>query len=231
MKRRYQVFCMMLAISTSIFAFDFSFAGGSLGVLIINNTVPESAPNPVVTPIGGFAGFTLAEQSSSSQGFLFTPSLDILWLNYENREGRAIPTESEQGSGNNVFVIGLLLDLPVGYFFSFGPAVNENLLHRFSAGIFTGTSFLLRICFNGDTTEAYAEQMEENRKAVAQYLWDKGRWFYPMLGARFSVILQESFTFNISAKWYIPVFNLWTDTKPFLDASMLAIQLAMQVSL
>lgn len=226
MKRRYQVFCIVLVISTSLFAFDFSYAGGSLGVLIINNTVPESAPSPVVNTIGGIAIFTIAEP-----GLFFSPALDILWVNYENRDGRAVPTESEQGSGNNVFVIGLLLDLPIAYSFSFGPAINERLMHRFSASIFGGTSFLFRICFNGDATEAFAEQMEENRKAVAHYLWDKGRWFYPMIGTRFSIILQESFTFTMGVKWYIPVFNLWTDTSPFLDASMLAIQLAMQVSL
>ncbi|HOT59295.1 MAG TPA: hypothetical protein P5519_08040 [Spirochaetia bacterium] len=239
--KKYLCILAIFLTSYSVFAFDITHAGGSLGVLIINNTVPESAPNPVVNTIGGFANFTFtsvpgfAPGSSVpgfAPGFFLSTALDILWLNYENRDGIAVPTETETGNGNNVFVIGLLLDVPLGYVFYFGPPVTESLPHRFSATLLAGTSFLFRICMNGDTTEAYASVMEQNRIAVAQYLWGNGRWFYPMISGKFGIVLQETFTFTVGAKWYIPIFNLWTtDDNSFFNASMLAIQLAMQISL
>lgn len=230
--KKYLCILAIFLASYTVFAFDITHAGGSLGVLIINNTVPESAPNPVVNTIGGFANFTFTSVPGFTPGFLFSTALDILWFNYENRDGIAVPTEAETGGGNNVFVIGLLLDIPFGYVFYFGPPVTETLPHRFSATLLAGTSFLFRICMNGDTTEAYASEMEQNRIAVSQYLWGSGRWFYPMLGGKFGIVLQEAFTFTVGVKWYIPIFNLWTpDDNSFFNASMLAIQLAMQISL
>lgn len=241
--KKYLCVLAVFLASYTAFAFDITHAGGSLGVLLINNTVPESAPNPVVNTIGGFVNFTFTSGSGVAPssgiaapvfapGFLLSTALDILWLNYENRNGVAVPTETETGGGNNVFVIGFLLDVPFGYVFYFGPPVTETLPHRFSATLLAGASFLFRICMNGDTTEAYANEMEQNRIAVAQYLWDSGRWFYPMVGGKFGIVLQETFTFTLGVKWYIPLFNLWTtDNNSFLNASMLAIQLAMQISL
>ncbi len=207
-------------------AIDIIAAGGSLGILIISNTVEGSAPNPVVNTLGGFMVLRLAEPELD-----LVPSLDILWLNYENRDGRAIPTEVETGNGNNVFALGFLLDLPVCMTFRFGPPVTENTANRFAASIFGGTSFLFRICTKGDTDPESAALMEENLAAVASWLWGGGRWFYPMIGTRFSVVLQDNFTFQIGVKAYIPIFNLWNAEPNVIDAGMLNIQLAMQAKL
>ncbi len=226
MKRIVSIAAFALLALQAPAALDLEAATGRFGVSILNNTVSvtTSAPSPVMNTLGGSAILTFAD------GFFLTfePGLDLFWTNYENLAGRAVPTENERGAGNNVFVLGFLLDVPLVATLRFGSALSETIPHRFAVGFSMGPAFVLRAGFKYDLTGDQAA-MEANQKAVVAYFWEKGRWFYPAAGIRFEIALQERFTFLVGVRGFLPIFNAWTGTKPFLDHSMLHIVIGMRV--
>jgi len=219
----------MLITLGQLAAFDIEAATGRFGVDILNSDVPgvTLAPSPVMTTLGGSAIFSFA------QGFFLTlePGLDLFWTNYENLDGRAVPAEIERGAGNNIFILGFLLDIPLTATVRFGPSLGETIANRFAVAFSLGPSFVFRAGFKYDNTIAVQELMAANQKAVLSYLWAQGRWFYPAAGIRFEYALQERFTFQVGVREFLPVFNAWTGTTPFLDHNMLHIIIGMRVTL
>ncbi|GAB1455682.1 hypothetical protein MASR2M48_09890 [Spirochaetota bacterium] len=97
------------ACAFSVQAMDFEAASGRFGVAIVSNDSGLGAAGPVVNTLGGSVAISFLK------GFFLSlqPSLDLYWTNYEWASGRAVPTESERGEGNNAFVLGFIVDLPV----------------------------------------------------------------------------------------------------------------------
>lgn len=210
---------ILCAVPFAAHAFDVSQASGRFGVAIVNNS-EDSAPSPVLNTLGGSV-----ELSFKDDYFLtLEPGLDLMWTNYEWYDGRrAAPTPAETGGGNNVFVLGLLMDVPVVFSFP--------IADRFSAAVSVGTAFLLRISMPGDTTAGYETQMADNLSKVSTYFWQAGRWWYPSASIRLNVWLQEGFTFALAVRGFLPLFNAWTKDAPFWDAAILHATLSMYVRL
>ncbi len=198
---------------------DIEAAIGRFGVAIVNNSSGEGAASPVVNTLGG--GVVVSFQ----KGFFLNlqPGLDLYWTNYEWSVDRAVPTETETGGGNNAFVLGLILDLPVTASYSF----NE----RIGVSGSLGTAFLFRLAFTGDDTAGYEATMASNLALIRSYLWSQGRWFYPSVSLRMDVYLQQNFTFAFGARGFIPLFNLWSGNPEFFDEGILQITMAMVVGL
>ncbi len=218
MKRPAALIVTLLA-AMAAHSLDLTMASGRFGVAIITNTEP-TAPNPVLNTLGGSLELTFRE------GYSLTvePALDVLWTNYEWYEDRrAAPTPAETGGGNNVFVLGFLIDLPVVASFRFSE--------RLSGAVSAGPAFLFRASFAGDTTAAVADLMAANLAKVSAYFWQAGRFFYPSAALRFDVFLQEGFTFAIGVRGFLPLFNAWAGDAGFWDAAILHVTLAMRVDL
>ncbi|MBN1520055.1 MAG: hypothetical protein JW923_08195 [Spirochaetales bacterium] len=209
---------LVLASALPAAAMDLDAITGRFGVAIINNTAP-TAPNPVINTLGASFNLPFSEDSL----FSFDPALDILWTNYEWYDGRAAPTESETGEGNNVFVLGFLLDLPV--------VVNVRFSDKLGGAFSLGPAFLLRVSFKGDTTEGLEATMDENLRLVSAYFWQSGRWLYPSTAFRFDVFLQEGITFSIGARGFLPLFNAWDPGIAFWDHAMIHVTLGMRIRL
>ena len=227
MKRLSAIIVCTFVLLQTLAALDIEAATGRFGVDILNNTLPVtiSAVSPVMNTLGGSVIITFAD------GYFLTlePGLDLFWTNYENLDGRAVPTEYERGAGNNVFVLGFLLDVPLTATLRFGAPVSETIPHRFAVGFSLGPAFVLRAGFKYDLTAGMEAAMAENQKAVVSYFWEKGRWFYPAAGIRFEIALQERFSFLVGARGFLPIFNAWTGTTPFLDHSMIHFLIGMRV--
>jgi len=205
-------------------AFDLESFTGKFGVAVINierfDTSQPMAPVPIVNTLGLGLGFPFAEGSS----WAFRPALDALWTNYtwDDSSGRALPTEAETFGGDNVFVLGLLLDLPVSYDF--------RLSERLGGGVQLGLAALMRISLPGDPNLP-REAVEEKLAKVAAYFWGAARWLYPSFGLRLDVFLQEGFTFELGLRGFLPIFNLWTGDAPFGDHLTGHVSLGMRLAL
>jgi len=213
-----------IAIAAPLAAIDLESITGKFGVAVINiersDDSQPMAPIPIVNTLGLGLGLPFAEGSA----WALRPALDFLWTNYEWDAGsnRAIPTESEQTGSNNVFVLGLLLDLPVSYDFRFSE--------RLGGGVQLGLAALMRISLPGDPNLP-REEVEENLAKVSSYFWGAARWLYPSFGLRFDVFLQEGFTFVLGLRGFLPIFNAWTGDAPFLDHLTGHVSLGMRLAL
>ncbi len=205
-------------------ALDFDAVTGKFGVAIINiellDETAASAPTPVVNTLG--ASFNLLFSPDSP--WAFAPALDLLWTNYEwsAADNRALPTESEQNGLNNIFMLGFMLDAPVVRSFRFSE--------RLGGAAQAGLAFLVRLSFPGDAQNADSEELQANMAKVSSYFWGKARWLYPSFGLRMDVFLQEGFTFALGFRYFLPIFNAWTDDAPFFDHGTLHITLGMRIS-
>jgi hypothetical protein len=219
MKRLPAIAILVILGSGVCGALDIEAATGRFGVAIVNNSSGQGAAGPVVNTLGG--GIVV----SFLKGYFLNvqPSLDLYWTNYEWSVDRAVPTETETGGGNNAFVLGFLLDLPVTATYSF----NE----RIGVSGSLGTALLIRLAFAGDNTASYQDEMASNLASIASYLWSQGRWLYPSVSLRMDVYLQQNFTFAFGARGFIPIFNLWTGNPKFFDEGILQITMAMIVGL
>lgn len=200
-------------------AMDIDGFSGRFGVAVINN---QSDPIPVIPRLNTLGGSMMV--SFAPDFFLsLQPGLDLYWTNYKWFEDRAVPTESETGDGNNAFILGFILDIPLTATFDF----NE----RFGAAVALGPSFVLRVPFANDDTAGSEDAMAANLDSIASYLWSSGRWFYPSASLRFHVFLQQNFTFAFGVRGSLPVFNAWTDNPNFWDEGILHITMAMLIGL
>jgi len=218
---------LLLLCTASAAALDIDSAIGRFGVNILANTVPNSAPSPVLNTLGGAISISFADDF----WLFFEPGLDLFWTNYGNYDGRAVPVEYEAGDGNNVFVLGFLVDLPLLATVRFGELLQPELKKRFALSLSLGPAFVLRAGFKGDTTAAVADKMLVNQAAVIKYFWTEGRWFYPSAGLRFEALLQDRFTFVLGLRGFAAAANWWTGLTPWYDHAMLHVMIGMRVAL
>jgi hypothetical protein len=206
-------------------ALDLAAFSGRFGVGIMNiaydseeqSQVPPPPPSPVsVSTLGGSMTISFAEDF-----FLgLEPALDLLWTNYQWFDGRrAVPTEYEESSDNNAFILGFIIDLPLVASFR----INDRLGGSFGLG----PAFLLRAAFAGDPNARDDPDLKDNISSILSYFWSEGRWFYPSATLRMNVFLQEGFTFGLGVRGSMPVFNAWTKDVGFWDHGMLHITLGM----
>ncbi len=200
-------------------ALDLEAASGRFGVIVINNQHDAIPLLPVTNTLGGSVVVSFAK------GFFLSlqPALDLYWTNYKWQEGRAVPTETETGQGNNAFVLGFILDLPVTATFSFSS--------RVGGAASLGPAFILRAAFAYDQTASEQESMAANLASIASYFWQAGRWFNPSVALRFDVYLQENFTFAFGVRGLFPIHNLWNGNPNVLDEGLLHVTMAMLVGL
>lgn len=209
-----------LTAVVSAFSLDIEAATGRFGVAIIyNGSGVTGTSDAIVNTLGG--GIALSFQ----KGFFLTlqPNLDFYYTTYEWNDGRAVPTPAETGGGNNAFVVGFILDLPITASLRFND--------RIGAAASIGPAFVLRAAFANDDTAAYADEMAANLASIASYFWSAGRWFYPSASLRLEVYLQQNFTFVFGARGFMPVFNAWTGNDDFWDESIVQISMAMLIGL
>lgn len=217
--KRLVTLALALIASSSAWAMDLSVATGRFGVMIIRN-VEDTAPNPVLNTLGGSVELTLGNLSFMT----LEPGLDVMWSNYEWFEDRrAAPTPAETGEGNNVFVLGMLLDVPLVF--------SARFSERLGGAASIGTSLLFRASFAGDTTVGTEAAMAYNLSRVSAYFWQAGRWLYPSAALRFDVYVQDGYTFAVGLRGFLPLFNAWTGDVSFWDAAMLHVTLGMRVTL
>lgn len=162
---------------------------------------------------------------SFQKGFFLTlqPSLDLYWTNYEWASGRAVPTESERGEGNNAFVLGFIIDLPVTATLRFSE--------RLGGAAAIGTALVMRASFGNDDSAGVEAAMASNLSSIASYFWSAGRWIYPSFALRLDVYLQQNFTFAFGVRGLLPIFNAWTGNPNFFDEGIVHITMAMLVGL
>lgn len=220
MKRSLLAALCLAALFSRVYALDLEAASGRFGVAIINNESGlPSTLSPVVNTLGGsvIVGF--------AKGFFLTlqPGLDLYWTNYEWNTGRAVPTVIETGGGNNAFILGFMLDLPLTATLRFSD--------RLGGAAALGPAFVLRAAFANDQTAGVEETMAENLARMIDYFWQEGRWFYLSGALRFDVYLQQNFTFAISVKGFMPIYNAWTGNPKFLDEGILHVTMSMLVGL
>jgi len=210
---------LALSALAAVGALDIEAASGRFGVIVIANEYDKTPVVPVTNTLGG------SIVVSFSKGFFLSlqPSLDLYWTNYKWYEGRAVPTETETGEGNNAFVLGFIVDLPVTATFAFSS--------RVGGAASLGPAFLLRAAFAYDQTPSEQDTMAANLSSIVGYFWQAGRWFNPSAALRFDVYLQENFTFAFGARALFPIHNLWNGGAALIDEGLLHITMAMIVGL
>ena len=219
MKRIVLAAALLAAAIASAAAWDLEAASGRFGVIIVNNQYDPLPLVPVTNTLGGSVAI------SFSKGFFLSlqPALDLYWTNYKWYEDRAVPTESETGEGNNAFVLGFIVDLPLTASFRFGE--------RIGGAFGLGPAFVLRASFKNDATAGVEDAMVANLAAIASYFWADGRWLYPSASLRFDVYLQQNFTFAFGVRGLMPIYNAWTGNEHLFDEGMLHVTMAMYVGL
>ena len=202
-------------------ALDVTAFSGRFGVGIIRIVYEEEDVSPPPTPVSvSTLGGSLVVSFADGYFISMEPALDLLWTNYQwYDDRRAVPTEYENDSINNAFVLGFLIDLPVVASFR----INDS----FGGSFGLGPSFLLRAAFAGDPNAKDDPELRDNISSILSYFWSEGRWFYPSASLRMNVFLQEGFTFGLGVRGSMPVFNAWTDDVGFWDHGMLHITLGM----
>jgi len=199
-------------------ALDIEAAAGRFGVAIIfNGSGVAGTSNQVVNTIGGSMALAIRK------GYFLDlqPTLDFYWTNYEWSGTQAVPTQVEKGASNNAFVVGVMLSLPF--------TATMHFTDRMGGSASIGPALVMRAAFANDDTDPAL--MASNLASIVSYFWSDGRWFYPTASARFEVYLQQNFTFAFSARGFLQLANLWTDSPSFFDGSILQITMAMLIGL
>lgn len=210
---------LLLVAPDRVHSLDIDAASGRFGVAIVYNGSGLGTVSPVVNTLGGSIHISFEE------GFFLQvqPALDLFWTNYEWNTDQAVPTEYERGQGNNAFVLGFLLDLPLTATARF----NERLGGAFSIG----PAFLFRAAFANDDTAEYEDEMTANLASMIAYFWSDGRWFYPSAGLRLHVFLQENFTFAFGVRGFMPVAGLWLGAADVFNEGILQVGMSMLVDI
>jgi hypothetical protein len=185
-------------------AFSLSFRG-AVFVIPVNNGL-ESDPSPVL-PMGGAAlGYSLGARGRIDWSAEF--SLDIYSTNYgySDKLKRAVPMAIENRSAR---IIGFLT--------GFQAQARYRLTDLVSLRLYGGPALDLRACFLAwDLNEADLVgpgNARDATRAVKSYFWEKGRWFFPFLGAGVDVLLNERFILGGDFRVYFPLYKVWTGEK------------------
>lgn len=152
-----------------------------LGIL---NTVKESAPSPVLLSFG--IGAQLPFLSFMS----FTPHAQVFATYYSWNEGQkeAIFSEVEQ---RTAYVPSILVDLPLSFDFYVKKSI-------FRLG--TGLAFDIRFAI---LAKNIATSEKTSVDYINKWLWQKGRFLYPMLQFSWDYIFPNGMSVGIGIKGYI----------------------------
>ena len=170
-----------------------------------------SAPSPLAT----FLGTEYRQPLPLPVKIDFSPSLSLYGVQYLWGNDRPLPAEIENRTS---YVGSLFLDLPFLYQYN---------LNRFTISAGAGPGILARYGFlesgvpsnainPGETLNA-GEQV----KAINEYFWQSGRWFYPTLQTGVRYQLDTGWGAGLTLRVAFPMANLWsTPTVPFVDSMM-----------
>ncbi len=168
------------------------------GILWIGNSDSEGAPSPVLFTAG--VGFPV----SINKIVYFVPEIDFYGTNYQvTSGGRTVPTEME--TANALWVLGILIDLPFVFKFSF----NDN----FSGGLSASTMLSFHIPFGGEGNSS--------RGDMNSYFYGKGRFFYLGSGFFLEYKILNILGLHFRSRLFFPFFHIWDGEKlPFYDQMM-----------
>ena len=215
MKRTFLAAAMILCAVWG-FAFDPEYLNPRIGILLINNVVTGEvgAPAALVNTLGVSLSFPFRKNPA----FSFDPGVDIYWTKYEwGADLRAHPTELETSDAG--LVIGAILDAPVFW--------RWDISERFQAFLGGGAALVIRATFRTSDTGSV-----QDVQSIGLWFYQKLRWFYPSAQIRLSYRLQERFTFELSTRAFLPLFNaIDPDAPSFLDHAMLNVSMGMRIKL
>jgi hypothetical protein len=182
-------------------SFSLSFRG-AVFVIPTDNSL-ESDPSPVL-PMGGAAlGYSLG--SRWLMDWSVEVSLDIYSTNYgySNTLNRAVPMAIENRSARII-----------GFVTGFQAQARYTLTDLVSLRFYAGPALDLRACFLAwDLNDADLPDAKAQTSAVKTYMWEKGRWFFPFLGAGVDFSVNERFILGGDFRVYFPLYKLWTGEK------------------
>lgn len=183
----------------NLFGLDLQGIEIDLGLSLIGNVVPDSGPDPVVTPLG--ISFPLRFPGN----WTFRPGVMINFSNYGFQDHRAVPLEAMFDS---VTMMSLFIHLPVGYIWEMGP----NLRIVAEGGpVITPR---VPIALNGQTAKDFVGD-------VTGYYF-AGRQFYFMLDGGVLWQFSELLALHSHAYYYLPLYNFWT-AQPFWDQQIIGL--------
>jgi hypothetical protein len=179
-------------------SFSLSFRG-AVFVIPTDNGL-ESDPSPVL-PMGG-AALAYSLGSRWLMDWSVEVSLDIYSTNYGYSDTlkRAVPMAIENRSARII-----------GFVTGFQAQARYTLTDLVSFRFYAGPALDLRACFLAwDLNDADMQDAGAQTSAVKTYVWDKGRWFFPFLGAGVDFSVTERFLLGGDFRVYFPVYKLWT---------------------
>ena len=174
------------------------------GLLSISNTVVDSAPAPLVNPVGLSIPFRYGEY------FVFRPEVSVFWNPYEWNGQRAIPTEANLFDA--VMMMGLVIHPQAGIIYSLFP--------RLAVSGEAGLAFVNRfpIGFLGDGGD---QALDITAWFVA------GRFLYPSLSGSLLWQISELFTLSLRYTFLYPIFQLW-NPEPWNDQVISGFELGLR---
>ncbi len=212
--RRFLAAIALLGCAVSASALNPESLNPRFGLLLINNAVESGAgaPDALLTTLGVSVRFPLTDPR-----FTFEPGVEFFWARYDWEDGRAHPTEKE--TLDAAVVPGIILDAP---FF-----LNWEMGHRFLGMAGLGPALVLRAAFLASGASSTGDV-----RSIGAWFYQKLRFFYPTAQLRFAYRLQKRFTFELGARWFIPIFNLWDPDSPgFWDHNMIHASMGMRIQL
>ncbi len=168
------------------------------GLLYLGNSETDSAPSPILRTVG------LTVPLLKMNLFTIRTGIDF-WGNYYAYNGtRALPQEIEAPGDRWNWVLSTLIDTRFGMEYAF----NSTIL----AGADIGLAFLLRFPI------VSSDVAKNDRLALMQYLFGKGRFFYPSNDIYLTWNVYEKFSLSFNLKILYPLFHLWDgESLPFYD--------------
>jgi hypothetical protein len=171
-----------------------------------------SAPSPLATFLGTEYRYSLPIQRPID----FAPSASIYGVQYLWANDRPLPAEIENRTS---YVGSIFLDMPFLYH------IEKN---RFMFSFGAGPGILARCGFLESGVPSDAKNPGETLnageqvKAINEYFWQSGRWFYPTLQTGVRYQLDTGWGAGLTLRLALPMANLWSTPKvPFNDSMMI----------
>jgi hypothetical protein len=189
-----------------------------IGIMIIKNAVPTGevgAPSAITNTLGACVTFPF----SNYPKLTFEPGVDVFWTQYGwGTDDRAHLVEIE--ANESALVVGAILDAPVLWRYDFSP--------RFWCKLGLGGAVVVRAAFLASGSGASDSEVQD----IGFWFYKKLRWFYPDAQVRIAYQLQEKFTFEFTARGFLPLFNVLDSEAPsFWDQGMIDITMGMRIKL
>ncbi len=151
--------------------------------------------------------FSISVLMDLAKHFEFQPELTLFYFDYvwDSSEERAVPAAIE--TADRISVFHFLIN-PV---FTLKIPLDEKIFF----GITMTPSLLFRLPLSA------ADNGNEYRGEISEYLYSDLRFFYPALGGLFRWRFSTNTAFSVSASCYIPLFNVWDgSSEAFVDQIM-----------